>query len=163
MDRRRMCSAGGDSRGPERNRGPQSAIRSEFDDADLSFVASKVKAQKVFDFLAEKGIPRDWLSQIRSPAGLHLGGLSPQEIAVSILAEIVQMRKTKKTPIAGKEIAGTRLDKSEGKDPVCGMLVNKGEAKYISDYRGQSYYFCCAGCKQAFDQQPETYLNSAPL
>jgi xanthine dehydrogenase accessory factor len=129
----------------------------------ISFVASVVKAQKVFDFLAEKGIPRDRLSQIRSPAGLHLGGLSPQEIAVSILAEIVQMRKTRNAPIAAKEIVGTRLDKSAAKDPVCGMLVDESEAKYVSDYRGQSYYFCCAGCKQAFDRQPETYLSSLPL
>ena len=126
----------------------------------ISFVASEVKAQKVFDFLAEKGIPRDWLSRVRSPAGLHLSGLSPQEIAVSILAEIVQFRRTRNAPIEQKEIAGIRLDQPEGKDPVCGMLVDEGETKYVSDYRGKIYYFCCAGCKQAFDKQPEAYLDS---
>jgi len=75
----------------------------------------------------------------------------------------VQIRKTRNASIAGKEIAGTRFDKSEAKDPVCGMLVDESGAKYVSDYRGQSYYFCCASCKQAFDRQPETYLSSAPL
>jgi xanthine dehydrogenase accessory factor len=126
----------------------------------ISFVASEVKARKVFDFLAEKGIPRDRLSRIRSPAGLHLGGLPPQEIAVSILAEIVQTRRSRNAAIEEKENAGIRLDQSEAKDPVCGMPVDEREAKYVSDYRGKTYYFCCAGCKQAFDQQPATYLNS---
>ena len=125
----------------------------------ISFVASEVKARKVFDFLAEKGIPRDRLSRIRSPAGLHLGGLSPQEIAVSILAEIVQIRKRWNGPIEQNENAGIRL--AEARDPVCGMPVDQNVTKYVSDYRGQTYYFCCAGCKQAFDRQPATYLNSA--
>jgi xanthine dehydrogenase accessory factor len=126
----------------------------------ISFVASEVKAQKVLAFLVEKGIPRDRLSRIRSPAGLHLGGLSPQEIAVSILAEIVQIRKTRNAPVEQEEIAGVRLGQSEAKDPVCGMPVDESETKYVSDYRGKAYFFCCAGCKQAFDKQPEAHLNS---
>ncbi len=76
-------------------------------------------------------------------------------------AEIVQMRKTKTAWVEQKEIAGGELAKSEAKDPVCGMLVDEPEPKYISDYRGEMYYFCCAGCKQAFDKQPEAYLSSA--
>jgi xanthine dehydrogenase accessory factor len=129
----------------------------------ISFVASEAKAQKVFDFLAEKGISRDRLSQIRSPAGLRLGGLSPHEIAISILAEIVQIGQTRNPAIEEKEKADTNLDKSKAKDPVCGMLVDETEAKYISEYRDKIYCFCCAGCKQAFDKQPEAYLNSAHL
>jgi YHS domain-containing protein len=39
--------------------------------------------------------------------------------------------------------------------------VNASETKYVSDYGGKTYYFCCAGCKQAFDKQPEAYLDSA--
>jgi xanthine dehydrogenase accessory factor len=126
----------------------------------ISFVASEVKARKVFDFLADKGVPRDRLSRIRSPAGLHLGGLPPQEIAVSILAEIVQIRRSRIAPIEQKENVSVQLDQPEAKDPVCGMPVNPNEAKYVSDYQGTTYYFCCAGCKQAFDQQPATYSNS---
>jgi xanthine dehydrogenase accessory factor len=127
----------------------------------ISFVASEIKARKVFDFLAERGVPRDRLSRIRSPAGLHLGGLPPPEIAVSILAEIVQIRKRRNAPIEQKENAGVRLAELEAKDPVCGMPVEQNKTKHVSDYRGQTYYFCCAGCKQAFDQQPGAYLNSA--
>jgi xanthine dehydrogenase accessory factor len=127
----------------------------------ISFVASEAKAQKVLDFLVEKGIPRDRLARVRAPAGLYLGGMSPEEIALSILAEIVQVRKTKTARVEQREIADGELAKAEAKDPVCGMLVNESERKYISDYRGETYYFCGAGCKQAFDKQPETYLSSA--
>jgi xanthine dehydrogenase accessory factor len=129
--------------------------------AYISFVASEVKARKVFDFLAEKGIPRDRLSRIRAPAGLDLGSLSSEEIALSILAEIVQVRKTKTASAEQKEIGDGQLGDAEAKDPVCGMTVAQGEAKHLSEYRGETYYFCCAGCKHEFDRQPEAYLNSA--
>jgi YHS domain-containing protein len=80
--------------------------------------------------------------------------------APSILAEIVQVRKSKTAWVEQKEIAGVELAKADAKDPVCGMLFDASEPKYISDYRGETYYFCCAGCKQAFDKQPEAYLSS---
>jgi xanthine dehydrogenase accessory factor len=126
----------------------------------IAFVASEVKARKVFDFLADKGIPQDRLSRIRSPAGLYLGVLRPEEIAVSILAEIVQIRKSGNALARQKENVGIRLEESELKDPVCGMSVDQNETKYVSDHRGKIYYFCCASCKQAFDAQPAIYLNS---
>jgi xanthine dehydrogenase accessory factor len=133
---------------------------SRTDASYISFVASEVKAQKVLDFLVEKGIPRERLARVRAPAGLYLGGMSPEEIALSILAEIVQVRKSKIAWVEQKEIAGGELAKADAKDPVCGMLVDASEPKYISDYRGEIYCFCCAGCKQAFDKQPEAYLSS---
>jgi xanthine dehydrogenase accessory factor len=126
----------------------------------IAFVASEVKARKVFDFLAEKGIPHDRLSRIRSPAGLYLGVLRPEEIAVSILAEIVQIRKSGNALAQQKENGGSRLEESAAKDPVCGMPVDQNLTKYVSDHRGKIYYFCCAGCKQAFDAQPAIYFNS---
>jgi xanthine dehydrogenase accessory factor len=126
----------------------------------ISFVASEVKARKLFEFLAEKGVPPDRLSRIRSPAGLYLGVLRPQEIAVSILAEIVQIRKSRNAPASQKVNVGIRLEGSAAKDPVCGMPVDPNETRYVSDYRGKAYYFCCAGCKQTFDAQPALYLNS---
>jgi YHS domain-containing protein len=40
------------------------------------------------------------------------------------------------------------------KDPVCGMTVEMKTASAQSDYKGQTYYFCCSGCKIKFDQAP---------
>ncbi len=42
-------------------------------------------------------------------------------------------------------------------DPVCGMEVNEKNA-LTSEYGGKTYYFCSAGCKAAFDENPRKYL-----
>ena len=44
-------------------------------------------------------------------------------------------------------------------DPVCRMSVDPHAAKHRTDYRGRSYYFCCAGCKTKFTADPEKYLK----
>ncbi|MBK8050351.1 MAG: YHS domain-containing protein [Anaerolineales bacterium] len=48
--------------------------------------------------------------------------------------------------------------KRYAKDPVCDMMVDVSTAKLISDYHGETVYFCAAGCKRAFDKDPEKYL-----
>jgi Cu+-exporting ATPase len=47
-------------------------------------------------------------------------------------------------------------------DPVCGMKVDPAKAAGHSEYDGETYYFCCEGCKAKFDQNPEQYLRNAP-
>jgi len=44
-------------------------------------------------------------------------------------------------------------------DPVCKMTVDEKNAKFKSDYKGKTYYFCAPGCKKAFDQNPDEYLK----
>ncbi len=46
------------------------------------------------------------------------------------------------------------------KDPVCGMEIDPKKAGSISAYQGQTYYFCCNGCKKAFDKEPHKYVKS---
>lgn len=46
------------------------------------------------------------------------------------------------------------------KDPVCGMDVKPEKAAGKSEQGGKTYYFCCTGCKQKFDQNPQAYLGS---
>jgi YHS domain-containing protein len=48
------------------------------------------------------------------------------------------------------------------KDPICGMTVDEKTAKYKSDYNDQTYYFCAASCKTAFDKNPARYLKANP-
>lgn len=47
------------------------------------------------------------------------------------------------------------------KDPVCGMDVDEKTAASKSEYQGQTYYFCSAGCKRAFDKEPQKYVGKA--
>lgn len=44
-------------------------------------------------------------------------------------------------------------------DPVCKMEVDEKKAAATSEYKGKKYYFCAAGCKKAFDSNPEKYLS----
>lgn len=44
-------------------------------------------------------------------------------------------------------------------DPICKMVVDEKNAKYKSEYKGKTYYFCGAGCKKAFDKNPENYVR----
>jgi YHS domain-containing protein len=75
----------------------------------------------------------------------------PEEIAVSILAQIVQLSRSQ----AIKQEKPAKHH--EAKDPVCGMTVNVGAAKHKSEHDGKAFYFCCAGCKQKFDKQPDLF------
>ena len=119
----------------------------------VAFVASKTKAGKILEGLKERGLAIDRLSQVRAPAGLDIRAASPEEIAVSILAEIIEVNGTR----AAASKAQSPVLRQEAKDPICGMMVDMSRAKHKSEFRGNSFYFCCSGCKQKFDQQPEKY------
>jgi xanthine dehydrogenase accessory factor len=233
-----------------------------------AFVASRTKAAKVFDYLAGKGVSRARLGQIKAPAGLSILATTPEEIAVSILAEVVQDKASKtaagrvdsvrtdaanapgenESPIDGAEaehvgirepggpresVSGTTIPthaesggppgqhgsisgttnslhagsggppgqhgsisgttnslhagsggppgphgsvsgttnslhagsvrSQEGKegrarDPICGMEVNTEHSRHRSEYLSQTFYFCCARCKEKFDQSPDRYV-----
>jgi xanthine dehydrogenase accessory factor len=118
----------------------------------IAFVASKNKAEKVFEYLRAKGIPSGELSRIHAPAGVPIGAVSPEEIAVSVLAEIVQAGRSKP-----EVAAAPPAQRTEATDPVCGMTVDTDRAKHRSEYEGESFYFCCARCKQTFDLNPAQY------
>ena len=46
-------------------------------------------------------------------------------------------------------------------DPVCKMEVKVEGAQYVSEYAGEKYYFCSAGCQEAFEEHPEKYVEGA--
>jgi xanthine dehydrogenase accessory factor len=120
----------------------------------VTFVASRAKAAKVLQSLTERGINPERLNRVRAPAGLDIHAGSPEEIALSILAEIVQLSKSQ----AIQQTSTADGEKEEAKDPICGMAVEIGAAKYKSEFDGKAFYFCCGGCKQTFDKQPDKYV-----
>jgi xanthine dehydrogenase accessory factor len=125
----------------------------------VAFVASKTKTAKVMEFLESRGVTREKINRVKAPAGLNIGATSPEEIAVSILAEIVQIRANE-AKSAAKPAASAALNviQNDAKDPICGMTVEKSKAKHKAEFQGKTFYFCCAGCKQKFEQSPERYL-----
>jgi xanthine dehydrogenase accessory factor len=134
----------------------------------VAFVASKTKATKVMEYLQHQGIQPEKISHVHAPAGLNIGAKSPEEIAVSVLAEIIQTRANS-TKAALQLNAGSAVSSrlplmdEEAKDPICGMMVNKSKAKHQTEYQGGMFYFCCAGCKQTFEKSPQQYLVASKV
>jgi len=159
--------------------------------AYLGLVGSRRRGATVLGYLADRGVPRDQLDRVRVPAGLDLGPTTHQEIAVAILAELVQLRASGALAAgtlaagtlaagalaAGKpagppaQRAGTESARQAGLegarpaarpalviDPVCGMTVSADSSRPLR-YEGTDYYFCCAGCRQAFEQDPDAYVK----
>jgi len=62
-------------------------------------------------------------------------------------------------PLSALPIIGSAPPASAAaKDPVCGMTVDASRAKASYRFAGQTYYFCCAGCKEKFSLDPAKYL-----
>jgi xanthine dehydrogenase accessory factor len=78
-------------------RGDEAALQAALAvDADyVAFVGSRKKADALRARLAERGVPPERLARLKAPAGLDLGAITPDEIAVSILAEIIAARRGK--------------------------------------------------------------------
>jgi xanthine dehydrogenase accessory factor len=149
------------TQGESDEEGLEAAARSEA--AYVAFVASRTKAQKISEALLDKGVSAGRVAAVKAPAGLQIGAVSPEEIAVSILAEIVQVGRSRAAAQEkpGKKGAGAKTKPAEAKDPICGMLVDVPNAKYKSEYKGNTFYFCCSGCKLKFDSDPARYSAAA--
>ena len=134
--------------------------------AYLGLVGSRRRGATVLGYLADRGVPQDQLDRVRVPAGLDLGRTTHQEIAVAILAELVQLRAS--GALAGPRAHGRDRIRAAGWaedpacraaiDPVCGMTVSADSSRPLR-HEGTDYYFCCAGCRQAFEQDPDAYLK----
>jgi xanthine dehydrogenase accessory factor len=93
--------------------------------------------------LRADGLSEEVLARLKAPAGLDIGAATGAEIALSILAEIVQRRRSRPlpSPVEQPELAI---------DPICGMTVDPATAKWSAEQDGETYYFCAPGCRKAF-------------
>src|SRR6266508_2607574 len=123
----------------------------------VSLVASRKRATVIVESLRQRGVPVERLGRLKAPAGLDIGAVTPTEIAASILAEIIQHRRSEKLGGAGAESPSTAAVRVESRDPICGMTVDSVTAKYRSEFAGRNVFFCCRHCKEMFDQDPERY------
>jgi xanthine dehydrogenase accessory factor len=130
----------------------------------VAFVASKKRATAVLEYLNEANLTREQIARLKYPAGLDVGAVTPEEIALSILAEIIQRRRqlpqeTASPSISTLELPMAENPATEARDPVCGMTVETATAHFTSQYEGTIYYFCAAGCKHSFDKEPQKYIQ----
>ena len=121
--------------------------------AYLGLVGSSRRGAAVLGYLADRGLPQDELDRIRVPAGLNLGRTTHQEIAVAILAELVQLRAS------GALARPVTTPQASSVDPVCGMTVAATAASHPLAHDGVTYYVCCTGCRRKFELDPAAYVT----
>ena len=131
----------------------------------LGVIASPARMEEVRRVLAAQGLDAEQIARVRGPAGLDIGAESPEEIAISILAEIVQRaaQPRESEPVdADDAFADEATDEpasaTRATDPVCGMTVSISGSP-SSVFEGEPVYFCCEGCRTRFDASPEAYLR----
>jgi xanthine dehydrogenase accessory factor len=129
----------------------------------VGLVASARRAAVVLDALRAQGVADDDLARVRSPAGRDLGPSTQEEIAVAVLAELVDWRHGLAADLAslgadavdvtGLAPAGAAAAPApaEAVDPVCGMTVAvAGAPTAVRD--GVTWYFCSVGCRDHFER-----------
>jgi xanthine dehydrogenase accessory factor len=108
----------------------------------VGLVASGMRAAAVLESLRGEGVAEEALSRVRSPAGVDIGARTHPEIALSILAELVSVRRGPGVPASGA-VANTP---SEAVDPVCGMTVLVGpDTPTVGETA-----FCGESCREAW-------------
>lgn len=122
--------------------------------AYVGLIASRRRADAVLGYLRDRGVSEQLLARVHAPAGLDLGRTSTEEIAVAVIAEIVQLRA------AGSlmpDRAATPVVRHEALDPVCGMTVDVATARHRAVHEGETVYLCSAGCLARFEADPAAY------
>jgi len=155
----------------------------------IGLVSSKKRAKAVIEYLQGQGLPEATINRLKYPAGINIQALQGEEIALSILAEIVQTRRkgirygaaqqatVPRTQLELFNPAQTQLAMPQPQpsqpqpatplspvaekalDPVCGMEVKIEGARNKLEYDGIIYYFCCKGCLKEFSETPEKFLQ----
>ncbi len=127
------------------------------DNEYIAFVSSRKKAHAIFNTLRSGGITFDQLKKIKTPAGLDIQAKLPEEVAISILAQIIEdIRMPLSSEISSENRSTDIADYYI--NPVCDIPVHKQTAKHVLSYQDESVYFCCDGCKVKFEAAPEKYM-----
>ena len=150
--------------------------------AYLGVVASRKRFAILRQSLLDRGVSAHALDAIKSPAGLDLGGRQPEEVALSILAEIVQRKHAARAAVEPASVAarpsgelavarapvepaaaaasGTPVSPITATDPVCQMTVTVATARHVGTWDGRTWYFCNPRCKDKFLADPQRYLDN---
>ncbi len=160
----------------------QAALRSSAQ--QVLMIASRRKAEKLRSVMRLRGIDEARLACLQAPAGPDAGAKTPGEIALlAIVGVLAWLRGRPQQPlsatppmgdtplrrdaaaVAGPQggsakpppLPGAGAPEGSVINPVCGMAVNTTTALHIESYEGESYYFCCNGCRTTFLQDPAKY------
>jgi xanthine dehydrogenase accessory factor len=123
----------------------------------VGLVASERRAGRIFEELRARELDEEALKVVRSPAGLPIDAGGQEGISLSIMAEIFALRAKLRPGVPKREPEPPEL--AQAIDPVCGMAVEVASTRHVSEHAGDRYYFCCPGCKRAFESEPGKYAS----
>jgi xanthine dehydrogenase accessory factor len=122
----------------------------------VGLIASPRRGSGVLAELRGDGVPDDQLARVDVPAGLRIGARTPGEIALSILAQIVAVRRGEPVPA---ELASVTPPPAVLKaeafaiDPICGMQVVVADSTPSLRDGDETVYFCCEGCRARYQAE----------
>lgn len=121
----------------------------------IGLVASRRRGTAIIDAL---DLDESQRARVHTPAGLDIGAITPEEVAVSIFAQIIAVRPTQPSPDEATGTAQPAAAVAVAVDPVCGMDVVQVPASLHLDLAGVRYWFCGPGCLRAFSADPRSYV-----
>ena len=123
----------------------------------VGFISSLRKSVKIEEYLEKTELSANRINELKTPVGMDINAKLPEEIAISILAEIVELFRDPNRKVDNE--SDTVINDDTYINPVCGVSVSKKDAKHVLEYGAHTVYFCCDGCKVSFDTEPEKYIE----
>ena len=124
----------------------------EAEPAYLGVVGSPQRGEALRGYLRDRNVAEKLIDSMRVPVGLDLGHTTHREVAVAVLAELVALR-------AADELGGRHglaaTPTTEAIDPICGMSVTADDTSHPLEINGETYFFCCLGCRARFEADAE--------
>ena len=124
----------------------------------VGLVASRTRGDVIRDTLARRGLSEEQLRRLVYPAGLDMGHVSDEEIALSILSQILMQRQARASAGPARHDDRSIEKPAEAVDPICDMVVAITPAALRAEYEGTTYYFCGEGCRRRFLKDPAAAL-----
>jgi xanthine dehydrogenase accessory factor len=130
-------------------RGENEPIRAALD-AGVRFVGLVASQRRGQSVLAELRLTEEERSRVRTPVGLWIGAKTAEEIALSIMAEVVQAIRTQGLTAPLAAVPSETVPVTTAVDPVCGMTVTVGADTPHLHHGATEHWFCCTGCRDRF-------------
>jgi xanthine dehydrogenase accessory factor len=116
----------------------------------VGLVASRPRGVGVLAELRADGVSDELAGAIDVPAGIDIGARTPGEVAVSILARLIEARRS-----AARPAVQSTSPPQIAVDPICGMSVAAVASTPSLVHDGHTYFFCCEGCRSQFESSRE--------
>jgi len=118
----------------------------------VGLVASPKRGAALVEELRSAGVPEDQLARIECPAGLDINAKKPPEVALSIIARLIERRYSKEY---SPPLRAPRDQEAPtfAVDPICGMTVTAEPSALHLEHDGETIYFCAPGCKKTYERE----------